>query len=120
MEKNTSSNPCKIYLRHDQRASDIGAHNSEDVAIYAYNWVQEGLTQLSQHLQGTRFSVFESKGPLLTFSIDSNMTLTELQKISRNEEQNVSGVINWSLYHDGGLNDTKILLAMKGTENLTF
>ncbi|XP_035703085.1 uncharacterized protein LOC110842792 isoform X2 [Folsomia candida] len=110
------SNACKIYLRHDQKAKDVGTHSYRNVAIYAPSWIKEGLEKLSLALGNTKFAVFEPRRgdkPLDEFTVGPKMSLATVQKISRNEEQNVSGTINKTLYAEGGLEDMLILLAMK-------
>lgn len=107
---------CKIYLRRDQTGRDIGSHRDPKVAIYAPSWVKDGLQTLAGQLSGKRFKVLEaySSSPLEEFTLTSTLTLTELQKISRNEASNVDGVINIGHYSDGGIDDLELLLAMKG------
>ena len=113
------STPCKILLRHDQNSSQIDSHPDPNISIYAPSWLQDGLASLGQRLKGTSFEIFEgtqfSQG-YGKFTLDGRpLTLTQLQKISRNEERNVSGRLNHSLYESGGLSDWEILLALKGT-----
>ncbi|KAG4077585.1 hypothetical protein HA402_003012 [Bradysia odoriphaga] len=98
--------PYKIYLRHDQSILQRKRFSSEKVTIFASSWVQSALNVLGEQLNGIKFELFEnqkSSNPLESFTITkdfNNQSLTILQRIARNEDHNVSGVINTTLYPD--------------------
>jgi len=111
--------PCRIYLRSDQSVLHRQQFSSNRVTIFAPGWVKEGLKTLGQHLNGVKFDVYESQRgsknvPEESFTITEDFneqSLTILQKIARNEEHNVTGVINLSLYED--IKDRKILYSIR-------
>lgn len=106
---------CKIFLRYDQKISDVGRSTNSEISLYAPKWVSEGLQILGQRLEGTEFEIYDSssKEGSSRFKISSPLTLTELQKIARNEQSNTSGRIEIKNYHPALKNKLDEIIAMK-------
>lgn len=98
--------PCKIYLRHDQSIKQRELYSSEKVTIFAPIWVKGALNTLADHLNGTKFEVYDehnrtNENDSVTITNNFNdQSLRVLEMIARNEPSNVTGVINTTLYMD--------------------
>lgn len=106
---------CRIYLRYDQKISDIGRFTNPNISLYAPKWVSEGLEILGQRLEGTEFEIFDSSSMIGSsrFKLSSPLTSTELQKVARNERSNVSGRIEFANYHPALENRHDEIIALK-------
>lgn len=111
--------PCKIYLRHDQSVRERKVYSSAEVTIFAPLWVKAALNTLGEQLNGITFEVIEDRQSESSNQLES-LTITEnfndqslkiLQKIARNEQSNVTGVINTTLYPD--VTNKKVLYSIR-------
>lgn len=95
-----SVQPCRIYLRLDQKLSDIGRFKKPEIHLYAPAWVSEGLKIMGQRLNGTPFEIYDKKSTTGSskFKLSLPLTLLQLQMIARNEAQNTSGRIEMKNY----------------------
>lgn len=85
----------KIYLRTDQSIETKALDNK--IKVYAPSWVKKALQKLSKELKGAKFEIAPPSGQFLT--IEEEISLTYLITITRNEDHNVDGVINFNLYN---------------------
>lgn len=107
--------PVKLYLRHDQTFDMTTAYFSDDVVIYAPEWMQRALALISPQLDGLRGAIYQKGGVLVEghrpIVIEKAMTLQQLLMFSRNEACNTSGLIHFD-YYPASL-DQKIILTIK-------
>ncbi len=95
------STPNRIYLRHDQKQTQIAAYKERkepsEVTIWAPKWVEQELQKLATVLKGQTFKVYEynseNEVPIHTFTVGDSLTLEQLVMIARNEPKNVGGNI---------------------------
>ncbi|KAJ6638330.1 hypothetical protein Bhyg_11065 [Pseudolycoriella hygida] len=101
MTSSQTAQACRIYLRYDQKISDIERFNNPQTTLYAPEWVSEGLRILGERMRGTEFEIYDSSSTIGSskFQLSSPLTLLELQKTARNEQSNTSGRIELSNYH---------------------
>jgi hypothetical protein len=111
-----SNSPCIIHLRHDQSSSDIPPSTKDGVTVFAPSWVQEGLELLVNAMKDTSFKVVDNgsnKSKVIDeFKISEKnpLSLIALQRISRNEGRNVTGVIQKGNYPNI---DKKVVYSLK-------
>lgn len=115
MTASESIQACKIYLRYDQKISDIGQHINPAISLYAPKWVSEGLHILGERLEGTEFEIYDSSSKTGTsrFKLSSPLTLSQLQKTARNEQSNTSGRIELANYQPALENKLDEIIALK-------
>ena len=83
--------------------------------IYAPEWVKEGLRIISSHIPpGIGFDIYDGKGSskVGSLTIEGQISLQQLVMISRNEPENVTGIINFKNY-EPNIVDKSVIYALK-------
>src|ERR1700722_8215603 len=94
-----------IRTRHDVSESDIKQFKAENKGskLYAYapDWVKDELQKIWPQFAGKKLQVIDGEGRKInTLIVPNEPSIEYLQILARNEEENVTGVINAGYYNN--------------------